>query len=83
MAHFGDQVFGKRAVVVGIAHDGHDPVVHELARGLADQQFLFGEQRVDVEVIDAGRNEPCLSVASVVAEEFDNWCIVDAGIVLG
>ena len=45
---------GNRALAKTIANHGHDAILHELARGLADQQFLFGEQRVDEKVIDAG-----------------------------
>ena len=44
---------GKARVAKAVADDGNHALVDEPAGGLADQQFLFGELRIDEEIIDA------------------------------
>ncbi len=44
----------KYGGVEGLANDGDDPVVDELARGLAHHEFLFAQQRIELQVVDTG-----------------------------
>ena len=44
---------GKRASRKQSRMSGEDAFVDEPARGLADQEFLFGELRIDEKVVDA------------------------------
>ncbi len=52
-AQLGDQLGGEARVAVAVADDGHQAVVDELPRGLADQQLILGEEGIDVHVVDA------------------------------
>ena len=53
-AEFRNQLFGETRVTEAIAHQRDGAFLHKLARGLADQQFLFGEQRVYLQIVDTG-----------------------------
>ncbi len=44
---------GKAAVAEAVADDRENAFVDEAAGGLADQEFLFGELRIDQKVVDA------------------------------
>src|SRR5262249_39151857 len=51
LGHFGDQLGGKTGVAVAIANQRQDSLLGESARGLPNHALLFGEERVDREVV--------------------------------
>lgn len=50
---FGDEFGGKASVTVGVADEGEDAIVDELPGGLADEEFVGGEEGIDLEIVDA------------------------------
>ena len=53
MSHFGDELLGERGAVKGVANDRQNTVIDELAGGLANHEFLFAQQRIELEIVDA------------------------------
>ena len=54
LGHLRDELHGKLSFAIVLLDDGHDFGVDELARGIASEFFLVGEDGVEVEVIDSG-----------------------------
>jgi hypothetical protein len=52
LAHLANQLGWKCSVVICLANDRDDPLVHKLARRLAHQQFLLRQQRIELDVVD-------------------------------
>src|ERR1019366_4642182 len=50
-----NEVHRELLFAVGFFDDGDDLVVHEIANGLANHQLVFGEERVDIHVVNAGK----------------------------
>ena len=47
--------FAREAgIAPAVPDDGLDLIVDELARSLSNQELLFAQQRIELEVIDAG-----------------------------
>ena len=54
-AHLRNQFGGEARVAEAIADQRQNPLVGKLARGLPHQQFLLTEQRIDAQIIHAGK----------------------------
>ena len=66
LRHFGDEFGRERGVAEMLADDGQDALVDEPAGGLPDQKFLFGELRIDKQVIDAAEGHVFQSTLSFI-----------------
>ena len=74
LAEFRDQLLGKAPVAIAIANHRNHAVFDELPRGLAHQQLLFREQRVDQQVVDAGETSHGLIVSRASLERTFRKC---------
>jgi len=53
LRHLRDELPRHATVHVGLADDGHEPVLHPGADGVADHPLLLGEERVEVVEVEA------------------------------
>ncbi len=76
-AEFRDQLFGETGVAEAIANQRDDAIFNKLPGGLADQQFLFREERVYLEIINAGEagHSPIVALWRLVAGDW--WLVAD------
>ena len=59
LRHLRDQVHGELLFAMGVLDDGEHLFVDEVADGLADHQLVFGKERIDFDVVDAGERSHC------------------------
>ena len=55
LTHLRDKLRREGTLIESVAHQRYDLFIDKLAGGLPDQQFVFGEEGIEVEVIDAGK----------------------------
>ncbi len=57
IAHRLDQLAGEASVAIALLDDGDEIVFDELARGIAHQALVVGEQRIEADEIDSAERE--------------------------